>query len=224
MVAPEQPDPDTAAPDPVQSSERPAGDGSSGAAYPWPSHTLMAMLLVRHGTTTQDLPDHDVLDFDDTPLTSDGYRRAITIGTQLAPAHVPVVFTSDCRRSVETATPWAVMGQAQVSAAKVLRPWDRRGLIGLGEKEVGKLLEYYVRNPTATPIGGGETFAQYCARFVPFVWICMTEPGLMGMITHSTGARTICALVAQGLPVCPDTYLSVECLKPGQAAFVTATR
>lgn len=181
----------------------------------------MAILLLRHAWTAQDLGAHPRLDFEDSPLAPAGYRRALTVGTALAPLRVPMILSSDLRRAVETAHPWSEMSGAPISLQRALRPWDRRGLVGLGEEEVGTMLEWYVREPQREPPGGGESFAAYCDRFVPLVLAFLMAPGLFGLVTHSTGARVICALVEKGAPLCPDAYLGNACLEPGHAAIVT---
>ena len=183
----------------------------------------MALLLVRHGATYHDLGPHPQLDFDDTSLSAAGYRRVTQLATGLAPFRVPVILSTDLRRGIETARPWATMSGSLISLQPALRPWDRRGLIGLGEEEIGSMLEANVRDPQRPLPGGGESFAQYCDRFIPFALAFLCAPELVGMVTHSTGVRIIAALIAKGMPLDPEVYLATPVMDPATAAIATLT-
>lgn len=181
------------------------------------------LLLLRHCVTPNDLGSHPTLDFDESSLAAPGFQRAQQLASRLLPFPVTLIVGSDLRRAVQTVTPWAQATGVPISWQPSLRPWDRHGLIGVGEDTVNAMLEPFVRQPTLTPVGGGETFAAYIARFLPLPLALMAAPGLYGLCTHSTGVKAICAVVAGQGRIDPDVYLQTECLAPGQPALVTPT-
>jgi len=168
-----------------------------------------AMIIVaRHGSTTynrggtgKDLIRGQL----DVPLDQEGERQAVDLAKRLAAFQVTHIYTSDLKRTADTARAVAAKQPAYIKVTSVpdLESW------GLGDLEgkpttgpnVAKIKDWVLHPDKTPPGGGGESFNQYTDRLVRFYERVLTNarPGdVIVLMEHARGIQLLESWVEAG--------------------------
>ena len=179
----------------------------------------MIVWLARHGATAA-VPGV-AIGWTDVELALDGHRQAEALAARLASEPLAHVYSSDLRRSLDTATIVAARHALPVEATADLREihfgaWEGRRLEDLWTERPAeaRVWEADVRN---VPPSFGETFGELDARVTRFAHRLLDSRGDVLVVAHRGSLAVLHALLrgarieaALQLPFDPGTLIPLE--------------
>lgn len=192
------------------------------------------LYLARHGLTEYDSDDHasdTIRGWADDPLNDAGVAEAERLAANLVGLGIESIQASDLQRALETADIIAAQLAPIPEATNALRPWNLGDLQGRTSEDAADEIASYVDAPD-TCVPGGESFNDFCGRFLPAVADAMaaTEQGATTLlVTHSHNLKLARAWIQNGRqPVSGAEFMqdapgpaSVLACDPAQAWSVT---
>ncbi len=148
---------------------------------------MIEVWLIRHGETAWNAAGR-VQGHADIPLSPAGIGQAFRLAERLKRSRVPfhTLFSSDLRRTQETAQPLAAALGQTVRTDPLLREIHVGRLAGLTREEIHARFPEFVqavaRDPWHTPRPGGESMAALADRVRRFLE--RLEPGRHLVVTH----------------------------------------
>lgn len=162
--------------------------------------------LFRHGKTklNTDGESPDLIrGWLDVPLDDGGKKQAEELAPLGKKFDIREVYSSDLQRTRATADAIAEEVGVSVDATKALRPWNLGEFQGKSAAEAApKLKEYAVDRPN-DPVPGGESFEDYCQRYLPFLRQVMDDHEKNGdniaLVTHYRNCKLAESWFAAGI-------------------------
>ena len=183
----------------------------------------MTLYLARHGLTAYDSDDHasdEIRGWADDPLNAAGLEEAAKLAVALAPLGIDAIRTSDLERAADTADMIASMSSPIPVATAALRPWNLGDLQGGSYADSADEIAGYVDDPDAC-VPGGESFNDFCSRFLPAVADAMAQAqqgNIVLFVTHSHNLKLARAWIENGRqPVSGAQFMEPA---PGAAAVL----
>lgn len=202
-------------PEPRLDSEPLAAASRTGVLY-----------LARHGLTEYDSDDHasdTIRGWADDPLNDAGIAEAQRLAENLKGLGITSVWTSDLSRASATADEIEQEIDGLVITNETLRPWNLGELQGRTSDDARDEIAGYCDHPDQ-PVPGGESFNDFCSRFLPAVAAAMATARAGGsplLVTHSHNLKLARAWVEGGRqPVTGDQFCEPS---PGPASVLAFT-
>jgi SPP1 gp7 family putative phage head morphogenesis protein len=163
--------------------------------------------LIRHGATKlnddTDASADRIRGWMDVPLAPDGEGQAETLAVDLEDAGIERLYSSDLKRSVQTAEIIGDHLDVGVTTTKTLRPWNLGKFAGRPTKEVHPQICDYARNRPDDPVPQGESFNSFKTRAFGGLTNILSTEGVIGLVTHHRMERLVKAWIANG---CPNNF------------------
>ena len=181
------------------------------------------LYVARHGLTEYDTEDHakdTIRGWADDPLNDAGVAEAGRLAGNLVGLGITSITCSDLQRADKTAT---IVGQRLEEPPKAtmnLRPWNLGDLQGRTSDEARDDIVRYVDNPDEA-VPGGESFNDFCSRFLPVVADAMAaaENGASPLlVTHSHNLKLARAWIQGGRAPVTGAQFMEPC--PGPASVL----
>lgn len=127
-----------------------------------------SIYLMRHGHTVLDV-DKRSDGFLDFPLSDDGRLGVIDAQQYLKTIPLSCIYTPDLKRTMETAhiVKSGTMSDPKIDKSDEARTWNLGVLAGTAKKVSKPKVQDLMTTPTVKPMGG-ESYAEFCKRFVPW--------------------------------------------------------
>lgn len=181
----------------------------------------MAALLLRHGATALNQPGHErIRGWLDVPLSPDGVRAAHLAATRFRGLRLDGIYASDLSRAAETARIWGESAKVPVSLHPELRPWNLADLQGQSAEAMQPLLDDLVAHPSIPAPGGGESFHDFLARYLPFILPLVLDRPLHGVVTHIRNIKAVEAALIGGGDIHLPTWAQAPKVSPGQGVYL----
>lgn len=190
----------------------PVSEGSGGILY-----------LARHGLTAYDSDDHasdTIRGWQDDPLTVEGEAEAGRLADALNGHSIGSLSSSDLQRATKTGDIVGDTIGVDNRTTDALRPWNLGDLVGQTSEDVAGEIAAYCDSPSV-PVPGGESFADFCSRFLPVLADAMAsaqDGATPLLVTHSHNLKLARAWIEGGrAPVDGDAFLAPS---PGPASVL----
>ena len=161
--------------------------------------------LFRHGKTklNTDGESPDLIrGWIDVPLDDRGKEQAESLSPLGEEFDIRKVISSDLQRTQATANAIAEGAGLPVEATTALRPWNLGQFQGKNAKEAAPQLEKYATELPTEKVPGGESFEDYCNRYLPFLRQVMDAHEKDGqniaVVTHYRNCKLTEGWVADG--------------------------
>ncbi|HZS45126.1 MAG TPA: histidine phosphatase family protein [Blastocatellia bacterium] len=184
---------------------------SNSRAQTEPESSYQRLFLIRHGAVNTISPS-TLYGHTDVDLSELGHQQAKWLAKQLSGAPLSAIYSSDLKRSLDTAMPIAKAHELEITQLEDLREinmgrWEGRSLAELfaeNQELVSKLIE----NPMAFCYPGGESFVSFENRVQSALSrIRKLHPnGTFAIVTHGGACRMI---IAHVLDLSPQNWLRI---------------
>ncbi len=166
----------------------------------------MEILLIRHGEAAHNTPENynTALNCPDPELIEEGREHAEQLGRRLLQLPMQHIYSSDLRRSVETARILAEYIQAPLEVRAELREINMGRLFLSTWEEIEHDMPGYAarwhRHDTDLPYPGGENGADVIRRCMPLIEeIVQSDMERAAIVTHGGIIRSLlCAFLGIG--------------------------
>lgn len=154
------------------------------------------LFLISHAKTRYNRPgqpDDIVQGWKNMPIDSIGRSQSRTIGKLLKNQGVSKIYSSDLRRSSQTAEIAGRVAGVPVQHNAKYRPWDMGSLAGHSSKDVLPQIKEHVNNPKK-PIPDGESFQSFQDRFLPAFEQLLKQVDnghKVALVTHSRNVELV---------------------------------
>jgi len=158
-----------------------------------------SIYLMRHGHTVLDV-DKRSDGFLDFPLSDKGRLGVIDAQQYLKTVPLDCIYCADLKRTTETAhiVKSGTMSDPDLDKNDDARTWNLGVFAGTAKKVSKPKVEELMANPSSRPMGG-ESYAEFCARFVPWFKKMAAEVLKSGKPVLYVGSGSNMRLIAQYL-------------------------
>jgi len=175
------------------------------------------IILVRHGETDGNRGTRRWLGWTDLSLNAHGVDQAEAVADALSGEHIAAIYSSDLRRSVETAERIASRHSLPVCEQSAFREVNYGEWEGLSEEECRsrdpELLLKRESDPENTCPPGGESYREMMERFVPAVNEIRRKHANASavLVTHHGNVRVLLCDVMQIPRSCYRSFGILNC-------------
>jgi broad specificity phosphatase PhoE len=125
----------------------------------------MCLYFVRHGMTSQDAPDKNMISgWNGVPLNAEGRVNAAHAAAYLKDRGITNILASDTLRAQQTARILSQRLDVPMVLTEKLRSWNMGALQGMLVETAKPFLEFFQKNPSVR-VPQGEKFEQFYRRF-----------------------------------------------------------